>query len=73
MARSLRIEYPGAWYRVMCRGNEKREIFSDDNDRGKFLEILAQSVDLYQVEVHAYVLMGNHFHLIVMSPNANLI
>ena len=62
MARSLRIECPGVWYHVMCRGNEKREIFSDDNDRGKFLEILAQSVDLYPVEVHAYVLMGNHFH-----------
>ena len=72
MARPLRIEYPGAWYHVTCRGNEKREIFSDDHDREKFLEILTANRQFYGVEVHAYVLMANHFHLLMMTPEANL-
>jgi len=72
MARPIRIEYPGAWYHVTCRGNERKEIFSDDSDRVKFLEILAKSAQLYGIEVHVYVLMDNHFHLLVMSRQANL-
>jgi REP element-mobilizing transposase RayT len=72
MARPLRIEYPGAWYHVTCRGNEKREIFADDHDREKFLEILAGSKKLYGIEVHGYVLMRNHFHLLVMTPEVSL-
>ena len=72
MARPLRIEYPGAWYHVTCRGNEKREIFADEHDREKFLEILAESRKLYSIEVHGYVLMRNHFHLLVMTPEVSL-
>lgn len=72
MARPIRIEYPGAWYHVTCRGNEKKEIFSDDHDRGRFLEILDKSTKLYRIEVHAYVLMENHFHLLLMTQEANL-
>lgn len=60
MARSIRIEYSGAWYHVTYRGNERKAIFSDDLDRVKFLEILAKSAELYDIEVHAYVLMDNH-------------
>ncbi len=72
MARPLRIEFPGAWYHVTSRGNERKSIFSDDSDRRKFLEIVASSVESYQVQVHAYALMANHFHLLVMTPKANL-
>ncbi|NVL90879.1 MAG: transposase [Desulfobacterales bacterium] len=72
MARPLRIDYPGAWHHVTCRGNEKKKIFSDDHDRIRFLEILAKSVELYEIEVHAYVLMNNHFHLLLTTPQANL-
>jgi REP element-mobilizing transposase RayT len=72
MARPLRIEYPGACYHVTCRGNERREIFADDRDRKRFLEILAENKELYGVEVHGYVVMANHFHLLVMTPEANL-
>lgn len=61
MVRPLRIEYPGAWYHVTCRGNERREIFTDDRDRERFLEILAANKELYGLQVHGYVLMANHF------------
>jgi len=61
MARPLRIEYPGAWYHVTCRGNEKRNIFRDDADRDKLLEILSANLKLYGIELHAYVLMHNIF------------
>jgi len=72
MTRPIRIEYAGAWYHVTCRGNERRAIFRDDADRRKLLEQLAESQELYDVEVHAYVLMSNHFHLLVKIRQANL-
>jgi len=72
MARPLRIEYPGAWYHVTCRGNEKRNIFRDDADRDKWLAILSANLKLYRIEVHSYVLMQTHFHLLLMTPEANL-
>jgi len=59
--RPLRIEYPGAWYHVTSRGNEKKKIYSDDQDKRRFLEILSATMNLYGVEVHAYVLMENHY------------
>jgi REP element-mobilizing transposase RayT len=72
MARPLRIEFPGAWYHVTSRGNERKRIFVDDKDRQKFLDILASSVETCQVQVHGYVLMENHFHLVLMTPQAGL-
>ena len=72
MARPLRIEYPGAWYHVTCRGNERRNIFRGDADRDRFLDILSTNLKLYRVELHSYVLMQTHFHLILMTPEANL-
>jgi len=72
MARALRISYPHAFYHVTCRGNERREIFKDDQDRAVFLEKLRISLEIYGVRLHAYVLMNNHFHLIVETPKANL-
>jgi REP element-mobilizing transposase RayT len=72
MARPLRIEYPGAWYHVTSRGNERGEIFQDDKDRNRFLEALKASIERYKVEVHCYVLMSNHFHFLLRTLEANL-
>ena len=72
MARPLRISYPNAFYHVTCRGNDRRAIFRDDHDRGRFLERLQSAVEIFGVRVHAYVLRSNHFHLIVQTPRANL-
>ncbi len=72
MARPLRIEYPHAHYHVTCRGNDRRKIFVDDDDREAFLERLRKSLEIYAVRLHAYVLMHNHFHLMVETPGANL-
>jgi putative transposase len=72
MARPLRISYPNAFYHVTCRGNERRVIFRDDHDRRRFLDRLRSALEIFSVRVHAYVLMSNHFHLIVETPKANL-
>jgi REP element-mobilizing transposase RayT len=72
MARPLRIEYPGALYHVTNRGNERKPIFKDDTDRLAFLELLARSLDVYSVRLYSFVLMSNHFHLLVETPLGNL-
>jgi len=72
MARPLRVQYPGAVYHVTCRGNEKREIFKDDRDRQTFLNILFQSIKIYTIKLYCYILMGNHFHLLLETPLGNL-
>ena len=72
MARPLRIVYPNAFYHVTCRGNDRRAIFRDDHDRRRFLEQLRSALDMFGVRLHAYVLMSNHFHLIIETPKANL-
>ncbi|MCP4975427.1 MAG: hypothetical protein GY931_04635, partial [Maribacter sp.] len=72
MARPLRIEFPGAWYHFTCRGNERNRIFKDDSDRNEFLCILNDSLEKYATQLHGYVLMENHFHLILHTPSGNL-
>lgn len=72
MARPLRIVCPGAWYHVTARGNERRDIFRDDKDRFRFLGTLAEMVDRFGVRLHAYVLMSNHYHLLLDICNPNL-
>ena len=72
MARSLRIEYSGAFYHVTSRGNERKTIFSDAWDLEKFLSFLESAVERHGALVHAYSLMGNHYHLLLETPNANL-
>ena len=72
MARPIRIEFVGAVYHVMARGNERRAIFFDDQDRRRFLETLAEMVEQFGVRVHAYCLMPNHYHLVVETPRGNL-
>ena len=73
MARKLRIEYAGAIYHVMSRGDRREPIFGDDADRRRFLETLAEACAKTGWQVHAYCLMGNHFHLVVETPMANLV
>ena len=72
MARPLRIDYPGAIYHITCRGNERRAIFGDDADRLAFQKRLTTCVATYQLRLHGYVLMDNHFHLLVESPLGNV-
>ncbi len=72
MPRPHRIEYPGAWHHVMNRRAARETLFSDDVDRFAFLDLLAEGADLFKVEVHAYCLMGNHYHLLLRTPEANL-
>ena len=72
MARALRIQYKNACYHVSCRGNGRQHIFLADSDRKKFLELLTRSIEIYEVRLIAFVLMTNHFHLIVKTPRANL-
>ena len=72
MARPLRIEYPGAVYHVTSRGNERSLIFRDEKDRLAFLDTLARTVDRWNWMVHAYCLMGNHYHLLIETPEPNL-
>ncbi|WHZ29946.1 MAG: transposase [Nitrospira sp.] len=72
MARPLRIEFPGALYHVTTRGNARQDIFIDDEDRQRFLGVLAHVVSRFHLLLHAYCLMDNHFHLVVETPDANL-
>ena len=72
MARPLRIERPGGRSHVVARGNERKAIFRDDTDRFHFLELLSQLGERFGVRVHAYVLMDNHYHLLLETPEGNL-
>ncbi len=72
MSRPLRLEYAGAFWHVTARGNERREIFRSDDDRTEFLRILGRTVALYRWRLHAYVLMGNHYHLLLETPEPTL-
>ena len=72
MARPIRLEFPGAIYHVTTRGNEGDDIFVDDQDRQQFLTVLGEVVSRAGWIVHAYVLMDNHYHLLIEVPNSNL-
>jgi REP-associated tyrosine transposase len=72
MARALRTDFPGAVHHVTSRGNERRPIFCDDRDREAFLEFLGHAVKRFGWSVTAFVLMTNHFHLVIQTPEANL-
>ena len=72
MAKPLRIEYLGAYYHVMNRGNRREDIFGTEHDRKVFLDALADSCETYSIKLIVYVLMANHFHLVVQTPHGNL-
>ncbi len=72
MARPWRIQYAGAYYHVLARGNEGRNIFRGDEDRKMFLETPGETCDRFDVEIYAFVLMSNHCHLLLQTRSANL-
>jgi REP element-mobilizing transposase RayT len=72
MARPLRIEYPGAFYHITARGNERKDIFKSVRDREKFLCYLQSATERYGAVIHAYCLMNNHYHLLLETPCGNL-
>ena len=72
MARALRVQYPGALYHITNRSNERKIIFRDDIDRKNFLEILSRSIDIYSTTLHSFVLMNNHWHILIQTPLGNL-
>ena len=61
MARPLRIQYPGAVYHAMARGNQGQPVFRDDQDRGRFLETLGEASEKTGWRIHAYVIHGNEY------------
>ena len=73
MARALRIEYAGAVYHVMARGNQGQAVFRDDQDRRRFWETLGEAGAKTGWRIHAYVRMGNHYHLLVETPAGDLV
>ena len=72
MARPLRIEYAGALYHVTSRGDRQQAIFLNDGDRHAWLRILDTVCARFRWNIHAFCLMGNHFHMVVETPQANL-
>jgi REP element-mobilizing transposase RayT len=73
MPRPLRVEYTGAIYHVMSRGDHRNNIFEDDDDRRRFLSTLGQACQKTEWQVHSYCLMRNHFHLVIETPLPNLV
>jgi putative transposase len=73
MGRKLRVQYSGAIYHLMNRGDRREEIFRDDTDRECFLTTLGQACEKTGWQVHAYCLMSNHFHLVAETPRPNLV
>jgi REP element-mobilizing transposase RayT len=72
MSRPLRIEFPGATYHVTARGDRREAIFVDDTDRAGLLNVLAQGLQRFDAVALAYCLMGNHFHFVLHTRQANL-
>ncbi len=72
MARPLRIEFEGALYHLTGRGNARQRVFADEKDCARFVQLLVESLERYDVALHGYVLMGNHYHLLAETRRANL-
>jgi hypothetical protein len=73
MPRKLRVEYPGAMYHVMSRGDRREDIFLNDVDRQNLIKTLAEACKKTGWQVHAYCLMRNHYHVVLETPEANLV
>ena len=73
MARKLRVQYPGAVYHVMNRGDRREPVYADDQDRLLFLDTLAEACEQTDWQVHAWCLMSNHFQLVSETPRGNLV
>lgn len=73
MTRQLRLQYPGAVYHIMSRGDRRNAIYRDDIDRQTFLDLLAKEAIQQRWRIYAYCLMGNHYHLLIGTPDGNLV
>lgn len=72
MSRPLRLSFPGAIYHITSRGNARAAVYLDDDDKQRFLDLLASCVEKFNWICHAYCLMDNHYHLLIETPDANL-
>ena len=72
MGRPWRIEYEGALYHILSRGNEQKDVFYDDKDRFLFLETIGEMSERHEMDVFAYVLMGNHYHILLRTNRPNV-
>jgi len=72
MSRPWRIEYEGALYHLLSRGNERSDIFMDEKDRSSFLDVAGEMSERFDIDIFAYVLMDNHYHLLIRTRRANL-
>jgi putative transposase len=72
MSRPLRIEYEGAWYHVMNRGRRYEKVFKDTSDYEMFVDLLKESIEMWDIKIAAYCLMPNHYHMLVQTPLANV-
>jgi putative transposase len=72
MARPIRIQYPGAFYHIMTRGNERSNIFSVSEDYKNFLLVFFDTIKRYNWTCYSYCLMPNHYHLLIKTNEANL-
>jgi putative transposase len=73
MARQPRMEYPGALYHVMARGDRREQIVHDENDRYGLIQTLGEACGKTGWLVHAWVLMDNHYHAVIETPQGNLV
>jgi putative transposase len=72
MARPLRIEYEGALYHIISRGNRGEHIFAGDQDKEYFIETIQKAVEKYKIDLYAFCIMGNHYHLLLTAPYGEL-
>ena len=72
MGRPLRIEYPGAFYHVTSRGNERRAIFLTQKNYERMIGYLESATERYGAQIHCFCLMSNHYHLLLETPRGNL-
>ncbi len=72
MSRPLRIEYPRAWYHVMNRGRRSENIYLDNEDYQIFIDLLSEASELWSVNIYAFSLMPNHYHMLINTPLGNL-
>ena len=73
MPRQMRVQYSGAMYHVMSRGDQREDIFLDDVYRHRFIKTLAEACQKTDWWVHAFCLMKNHYHMVIETPNGNLV
>ncbi len=73
MARPLRLEFAGALYHLTARGNARADIFADNEDRIAFLDLLGKEIEQQRWRCYAYCLMDNHYHLLIETPEPNLV